>query len=55
MDEWNFLKYDSSLEETLNKFKKAAKVHKKVRKNFRTLIDSGEIKGMKYFDIANHI
>ena len=55
MDEWNFLKYDSSLEETLNKFRKAAKVHRKVRKDFSTLIETGQIEGMKYFDIANHI
>lgn len=55
MNEWNFLNYDSSVDKTLKNFKKAARVHKKVRKEFRKLIDSGEVKGMKYFDIANRI
>ena len=55
MDEWNFLKYNNDLQDTLKNFKKAAKVHRKVRTEFRKLIDSGKVKGMKYFDIANHI
>ena len=55
MNEWNFLNYDSSVDKTLKNFKKAARVHKKVRTEFRKLIDSGEVKGMKYFDIANRI
>ena len=55
MDEWNFFKYNSSLEETLKKFRNAAKVHRKVRKDFLTLVESKKIEGMKYFDIANHI
>ena len=55
MDNWNFLKYNQDLETTLSNFKKAALIHKNVRKDFKKLLDSKEIVGMKYFDISNHI
>ena len=54
MDNWNFLKYNQDLETTLSNFKKAALIHKNVRKDFKKLLDSKEIVGMKYFDISNH-
>ena len=55
MENWNFLNYNHDLETTLKNFQDAAKIHKKVRNDFNKLFDSGEIKGMKYYDVSNKI
>ena len=55
MENWNFLNYDKDLKTTLSNFQKAAQIHKKVRIEFNNLFESGQIKGMKYYDVANKI
>ena len=55
MEKWNFLNYDQDLKTTLSNFQEAAQIHKKVRIEFNKFFDSGELKGMKYYDVANKI
>ena len=55
MENWNFLKYEEDLKTTLSNFQEAAKIHKNVRIEFNKLFDSGQLKGMKYYDVANKI
>ena len=55
MDSWNFINYNQDIETILENFKNAAKIHKKVRTDFKKMIQSKEVLNMKYFDIANHI
>ena len=55
MENWNFLNYDSDLKNTLTNFQTAAKIHKKVKIEIEKMFESGQLKNMKYFDIANKI
>lgn len=55
MENWKFLNYDEDLKTTLSNFQKAAEIHKNVRNDFMKMVESKELKGMKYFDVANHI
>tara|TARA_B100000795_G_C22801801_1_gene442346 strand:+ start:3101 stop:4114 length:1014 start_codon:yes stop_codon:yes gene_type:complete len=55
MNNWNFLNYNEDLKTTLENFKQAATIHKKVKNDIQEMINSKKVLNMKYFDIANHI